>query len=106
MRLLGRIMDAVRMIFGMSESQAEMRRIRRDWLGIQLDIDIEMEKVNALVARIAKRTKREASSVFETPIDRQPVAPIGAKDAIRHRIRARRSGVQVAVPETSNGGEE
>jgi len=97
MKLLGRILDALRTLAGTSESQVALRRIRREWLSLQLEVDLELEKVGALVARIAKRTKREADKLLEEPTHIEPPS-VGGKMAIRQRIRARAGGAPLELP--------
>ena len=91
MPLLARIRDAVKaawaVMWGRSEVQIRMTRIEREWMAIEVEISSMFDNVNALLARIAKRTRREEPP--QTTPELAPAAPGGAtKLDIRRRIRA------------------
>ena len=104
MPLLARIRDAVKaawaVLWGRSEVQIRMARIERDWMAIEVEISAMFDNVNALLARIAKRQRREepAQGIAEAP----SAPPIGRpKVEIRRRIRlAQGEPSRVAVPPT------
>jgi len=63
MPLLARIRDAVKaawaVIWGRSEVQIRMARIEREWMAVEVEVSAMFENVNALLARLAKRQRRE-----------------------------------------------
>lgn len=98
MFLLSRIRDAAkaagRVLVGRSESQLEVLRIKREWQGTELEINVMFDNVNALIARLSKRQKREKVAA-DTPPEAPPESlelplepvPVNGKAAIRQRIR-------------------
>ena len=92
MPLFGRIRDAVKaawnVLWGRSEVQIRMARIERDWLAIEVEVSAMFDNVNALLARIAKRKRREETD--QPALAVAPDAPTGnGKLDIRRRIQAR-----------------
>lgn len=104
-----RIQDAVKaawaVLWGHSQQQRQMREIRMQWTETLIEIDAMFEKVNALVARLAKRQKR-----LEVPEDQgmPALAPpsnarYDGKAALRQRVAAskgRTSRASVMTPPT------
>jgi len=91
MPLLARIRDAVRaawaVMWGRSEVQIRMARIEREWMAVEVEVSAMFENVNALLARIAKRQRREEPAPEALAV--VPDAPTGSRKVdIRRRIRA------------------
>ena len=91
MPLLARIRDAVKaawaVMWGRSEVQIRMARIERDWMAIEVEISSMFDNVNALLARIAKRTRREEPPQTTPELASAPPGGTTKLD-IRRRIRA------------------
>lgn len=81
-------------LWGRTESQEQMRDIRIQWTETLIEIDTMFEKVNALVARLAKRQKRllEAEPEDQGMPTLAPPAdnPHDRKMEVRRRIAAHR----------------
>lgn len=91
MPLSGRIRAAVRaaweVLWGRSEIQLRMARIERDWMAIEVEVSAMFDNVNALLARIAKRQRREEPSPAALVV--APEASTGDRKLdIRRRLRA------------------
>jgi len=99
-----RIQDAVKaawaVLWGRSQPQIQMRQIRIEWTETLIEIDTMFEKVNALVARLAKRQKR--LEVPDEPVLVPPTEPTyDRKTDLRRRVAAskgRTSRATVAPP--------
>ena len=103
MPLFSRIRDAVKaawaVLWGRSEVQIRMARIERDWMSIEVEVSAMFDNVNALLARIAKRQRREEPT--QGTIEAPSAAPIGRpKVEIRRRIRLAQ-GETSRVPPTT-----
>lgn len=105
MFVIARIRDAVkaawRVLIGQSESQLEVLRIKREWQGVELEVGIMFDNVNALIARLSKRQKRESTKAAPVADPEQPPEPLlpglepmpaNGKAAIRARIRSAQKG--------------
>jgi hypothetical protein len=106
MLLFARIRDAAKaawaVLWGRTEVQLRMARIEREWVGIELEVSAMFDNVNALVARLAKRQRRDAPEAETAALVTPPAEPLGlGKVAIRRRVREaqnRSSRVTVATP--------
>jgi len=102
-RHMRRIQDAMKAgwatLWGRSQVQLDSMRIRQEWSDQLMQIDSMFEKMNALAARLAKRSARAVDA--EPPVaapDFTPPSERGGKLAIRARIRARQTGIGVVGP--------
>lgn len=79
-------------LWGHSQQQRQMREIRMQWTETLIEIDTMFEKVNALVARLAKRQKRaEAPEAPELPALVPPNdGRYDRKGALRERVASRK----------------
>ena len=103
MPLSGRIRAAVKaawdVLWGRSEIQLRMARIERDWMAIEVEVSAMFDNVNALLARIAKRQRREEPPQATPELPSAP--PSGrAKVDIRRRIRLSQGETSRVVPPT------
>ncbi len=107
MPLFARIRDAAKaawaVLWGRSEVQLRMARIEREWTAIEIEVSAMFDNVNSLVARLAKRQKREKPEELpEGVLEVAPPEPLGVgKVAIRRRLRSRQnrsSRVTIATP--------
>lgn len=105
MHLFSRIQDAVKaawaVLWGRSEQARQMADIRREWAECLIDIDVMFDKMNSLVARLAKRQKRELDQA-EVELELAPPTVPSYSDRkldLRRRIAAKRS------PKQRHGGE-
>lgn len=98
------------MLWGHSEQQRQMRDIRMQWTETLIEIDTMFEKVNALVARLAKRQKR-----LEPPTEDQGMPALAppadlrydGKAALRARVAASKGRTSRATaPPTPMEGPE
>ncbi len=107
-----RIQDAVKaawaVLWGHSSQQRQMRDIRMQWTETLIEIDTMFEKVNALVARLAKRQKRlEAPEHEALPMLAPPTEPsYDRKGALRERVASRKNRSSRASVTTPPGHQE
>jgi len=87
---MGRIHDAVQTLFGRSEAQYEIARIRAQWSDLALDIASTLEKLNTWSARQAKRESRAARTALA---DQVPALPLPPKLTVSERKAALRRKV-------------
>ena len=104
MPLSGRIRAAVRaaweVLWGRSEIQLRMARIERDWMAIEVEVSAMFDNVNALLARIAKRQRREEPPQTAPELAATPHGGTTKLD-IRRRVRAAQGLTSRVVPPTS-----
>jgi len=87
----GRIRAAVRaawdVLWGRSEVQLRMARIEREWMAVEVEVSAMFDNVNALLARLAKRKRRQDTD--ENGPDVLPAPQlVGDKAALRTRVAA------------------
>ena len=105
MPLFARIRDAAKaawaVLWGRSEVQIRMARIEREWMGVEVEVSAMFDNVNALVARIAKRQKREEPSPEALAV--VPDASTGNRKLdIRRRIQASQGVTSRTVSPNNN----
>jgi len=99
----GRIRAAVRaawdVLWGRSEVQLRMARIEREWMAVEVEVSAMFDNVNALLARRAKRKRRQ--DVDEGALEVAPAPQVGGdKAALRSRVAAARRpsrGARIAL---------
>ncbi len=107
-----RIQDAIKaawaVLWGHSSQQRQMREIRMQWTETLIEIDTMFEKVNALVARLAKRQKRLEVDAEAPPAPALVPSDEGGYDrkaALRDRV-ATRKGRSSRASAPPNGHQE
>lgn len=88
--VLRRFRDAWRVLIGRAQGPTtrEIARIRREWVEIQADIAIMLEKLGMWAARQRKREQREVSEL-QQPTERPVAHGAHPKAALMEKARAR-----------------
>ncbi len=90
---MGRIHDLIKTLFGRSEPQIELARMRADFADLMLDVSNAMEKLKTAALKFAKRDSRAMGEVLEEPSVQSPIAP-ETKWSRRAAVMARRQAPQ------------
>lgn len=96
MKLFPRIQDAGKaawaVLWGRTEQHRQMADMRREWAEVLIDVDTMFDKMNALVARLAKRQKRESEDQGVPEMVAPPMNPTYSerKADLRRRISLHR----------------
>lgn len=93
MILTRRLQDAWKVLWGRTESQAEMLRINAEWLEVKADLANIMAQINRWAARVAKQEQRAAHQALQTPAQSvvppsEVATPSARKTALRRRAAA------------------
>lgn len=85
----GRIRAAARaawdVLWGRSEVQLRMARIEREWVSIELEVSAMFDNVNALLARMSKRKRRQDTDEGTLEVAPTPEL-VSDKAALRRRV--------------------
>lgn len=78
MVLARRLQDAWKVLWGRSEPQQEIMRIRSDWLEVRTDIANTLAKLSTWAARQAKQEQRKLAEHVESATTEPAAAAMGA----------------------------
>jgi len=104
LRVLGRLHDTLKTLFGRSEPQIELARMRADWLLLWADVGDMLAKLSTAKATEAKRmarsiTKKQANEEPQADLPPSPqTVPVGIprfhsnKDRARAKLAALKAG--------------
>ena len=85
---MGRIHDIVKTLFGRSEPQIDLAKMRADFADLMLDVSNAMEKLKTAALKFAKRDTRAMGEALEEPLD--PPIPENNRWTRRAAVMARR----------------
>jgi len=87
---MGRVRDAVRTLWGRSQPQIELARMRADFTDLMLDVSNAMEKLKTASLKFAKRDARAMGDALETR-ELEPPAAESNKWSRRAAVMGRRA---------------
>jgi len=85
---MGRIHDIVKTLFGRSEPQIELAKMRADFADLMLDVSNAMEKLKTAALKFAKRDTRAMGEALEPDLSAAPLE--SSKWTRRAAVMARR----------------
>jgi len=85
-----RIQDTLRTLFGRTEAQYELARMRAQWSDLLVDVTSMLEKLNTMAARFEKREARAREAADKAQLEIAPTTPLDHKTDLYAKARRRR----------------